>query len=286
MIIDKLVLAARECGPICVGLDTHPSYVPTKLMQSCATPAEAMFRMNKEIIDATMDLSACYKVQIAYYEAQGLQGLKAYVDTLNYLKEKNKIAIADIKRGDIADTAVQYATAHQKGEFAADFATISPYMGIDTIGPWITDVENHGVFVLVKTSNPGSKDFQLQEGLYGGLFYEKVAAAVNDLAISTQGREGFGAVGAVVGCTDFAEAENVREKMPNTFFLVPGYGAQGGSAQTVAKLSKNGEGLVVNSSRGILLRYRKEAEGEDAFAAASRKACLEMKEDLLNALFA
>ena len=160
--IDKLFASVAQKGHVCVGLDTDVTYLPEALAKQFPSIEDGLFAFNKAIIDSTLDVSACYKVQIAYYEAYGMAGLRAYARTLAYLREKNAVIIADIKRGDIAKTAEMYAKAHFTGEFEADFITLSPYMGLDSLSPYLPYIKENGkgVFVLIRTSNEGAKDIE------------------------------------------------------------------------------------------------------------------------------
>ena len=259
LIIDKLYERVEERGVVCLGLDTDASYIPQHILSGKSLD-EAIFQFNKEIIDATLDVVACYKVQIAYYEALGLAGLIAYKNTLQYLREKDAIIIADIKRGDIAATASQYAKAHFTGDFEADFITLSPYMGMDSIEPYMPYMESgkKGVFVLVRTSNKGAEDFENLDIEGGKKLYNEVADKITEAGQTVKGRYGYTAIGGVIGCTHVEEGKEIRNRYSNMFFLIPGYGAQGGTAKDVALYLKNGNGGVVNSSRGILLAYKKE----------------------------
>ncbi|GHV65725.1 hypothetical protein AGMMS49587_20290 [Spirochaetia bacterium] len=159
--MDKLYEAVAAKGHVCVGLDTAVDYIPPKERKAAASDADAVLNFNKALIDATIDVAACYKVQIAYYEEMGLAGLRAYAQTLQYLRKRNALVIADIKRGDIADTALRYAKAHFDGDFEADFVTLSPYMGMDSIEPWLSyaETKGKGAFVLMRTSNKGMRPF-------------------------------------------------------------------------------------------------------------------------------
>ena len=281
--IDKLHEAVLQKGHVCVGLDTAPEYLPKKARKENLSDAENVFLYNQAIVDATIDVCACFKVQIAYYEALGISGLETYVKTLRYIQEKKGIVIADIKRGDIADTAERYAMAHFEGEFSADFVTLSPYMGMDAISPWLTYVERKGkgAFVLMRTSNPGMRDFEYQELKSGGRLYDAVGEKLSELADRYMGKHGYGAFGAVVGCTEQEEASAIREKRKNLFFLIPGYGAQGGAAYDAALLLHNGNGGVVNSSRAILKAWAKnppENADLDYAVLEARKAVIEMRD--------
>lgn len=278
LIIDKLYERVEERGVVCLGLDTDASYIPQHILSGKSLD-EAIFQFNKEIIDATLDVVACYKVQIAYYEALGLAGLIAYKNTLQYLREKDAIIIADIKRGDIAATASQYAKAHFTGDFEADFITLSPYMGIDSIEPYMPYMESgkKGVFVLVRTSNKGAEDFENLDIEGGKKLYNEVADKITEAGQTVKGRYGYTAIGGVIGCTHVEEGKEIRNRYRNMFFLIPGYGAQGGTAKDVALYLKNGNGGVVNSSRGILLAYKKENK-ELEYAECARNEAINMRD--------
>lgn len=283
MIVDKLFKLVAEKGHVCVGLDTDYSYIPTCFTAKFTSKGEAIFNFNKEIIDATFDVVACYKVQIAYYEAYGLEGLKAYADTLKYIKEKGCISIADIKRGDIAKTAEMYALGHFTGDFEADYITINPYMGVnDSIEPFINYVQNNnkGLFVLVRTSNKGAKDFQYIKDENENPLYEIVGGKLEELALKNVGQCGFSSIGAVVGCTNNEEGISLRKKIKSMFLLIPGYGAQGGKAEDIGTYLTNGNGAVVNSSRGILLAYKNVENGETNFAQCARDEAMRMRDDI------
>lgn len=278
LIIDKLYERVEERGVVCLGLDTDASYIPQHILSGKSLD-EAIFQFNKEIIDATLDVVACYKVQIAYYEALGLAGLIAYKNTLQYLREKDAIIIADIKRGDIAATASQYAKAHFTGDFEADFITLSPYMGMDSIEPYMPYMESgkKGVFVLVRTSNKGAEDFENLDIEGGKKLYNEVADKITEAGQTVKGRNGYTAIGGVIGCTHVEEGKEIRNRYSNMFFLIPGYGAQGGTAKDVALYLKNGNGGVVNSSRGILLAYKKENK-ELEYAECARNEAINMRD--------
>ena len=278
LIIDKLYERVEERGVVCLGLDTDASYIPQHILEGKSLD-EAIFQFNKEIIDATLDVVACYKVQIAYYEALGLAGLIAYRNTLKYLREKDAIIIADIKRGDIAATASQYAKAHFTGDFEADFITLSPYMGMDSIEPYMPYMESgkKGVFVLVRTSNKGAEDFENLDIEGGKKLYNEVADKITEAGQTVKGRYGYTAIGGVIGCTHVEEGKEIRNRYSNMFFLIPGYGAQGGTAKDVALYLKNGNGGVVNSSRGILLAYKKENK-ELEYAECARNEAINMRD--------
>lgn len=259
---------AAERGPLCVGLDTDPSYLPESVIKAVGSAEEAVLAYNKEIIRrVASDKSACCcKVQIAYYEAMGLKGMKVYAETLKAVRNSGLIAISDIKRGDIAATADAYARAHFSGDFETDIITINPYMGFDTLRPFTNyaapDKGGKGAFVLLCTSNPGMTDIEHQELKSGGLLLEKVGneiTSINGEYKSNYTEQTCGPIGAVVGATQEKDARALRDKYPETFFLIPGYGAQGGAAKIAATLLDRCGGTV-NSSRGILCAWKKDAE--------------------------
>ena len=283
-IIDKLYDRVEKRGVVCVGLDTALDYVPEHIREG-KTPGEGIFEFNKQIIDATYDVAACFKVQIAYYEALGIEGLTAYKKTLDYLREKDEIIIADIKRGDIAATAKMYAKAHFEGDFEADFITLSPYMGMDSIEPYLPYLEkgNKGVFSLVRTSNPGAEDIEYLDVNSGKKVYEIVADKITEMAKNYTGKCGYTTIGGVMGCTHVEEGKKIRANYNNMFFLIPGYGAQGGTAEDVELYLNNGNGGVVNSSRGILLAYKKVNKPEE-FALCAREEAIKMRDAIKNAV--
>lgn len=286
MIIDKLYERVAKNGHVCVGLDTDYSYLPETFAAQFPSKGEAVFQYNKALIDATLDVAACYKVQIAYYEAMGLEGMDCYRKTLAYLREKDAIIIADIKRGDIAKTAEMYAKGHFTGDFEADFITVSPYMGLDSISPYLPYIQNNnkGLFVLIRTSNEGAKDIEYIEATDGRHVYNIVGEKTNKLGKTYKGACGFSAIGGVMGCTHADEAAEVRRQLDSTFFLIPGYGAQGGKAEDIALYLKDGNGGVVNASRSILLAYRKVENGAENFAECSRKEAIRMRDDIRRAI--
>lgn len=286
MIIDRLYDSVEKNGHVCVGLDTAVEYLPESLLKSSSSVEQAMLRFNQEIIDATLDIASCFKVQIAYYEAMGMKGMQLYKDTLDYLRSKNAIIIADIKRGDISKTAEMYAKAHFEGDFESDFITLNPYMGLDSIEPYLPYVENKekGLFVLVRTSNKGAVDIEYIETAKGTKVYNEVGRKIHDMGNGYLGDCGYSSIGGVVGCTHGKEGMELRKSLGKMFFLIPGYGAQGGSAEDVALYLKDGNGGVVNSSRGILLAYRKVQGGEAKFAQCSRAEAVRMRDDILKAV--
>ncbi|MDR2150630.1 MAG: orotidine-5'-phosphate decarboxylase [Spirochaetaceae bacterium] len=278
--IDRLYKSVAARGPVCVGLDTAFEYLPPQLIRTAEDPSAALLRYNCALIDATEDIAACYKIQTAFYEALGLRGLEVYAKTLSYIRLKNRLVIADVKRGDIADTAIRYAQAHFSGNFEADFVTVSAYMGMDSLMPWFEAAQERGkgAFVLMRTSNEGRKDFECQKLESGKSVYEAVADKLAALARQAQGDCGYGIFGAVVGCPQAEEAAFIREVYKNLFFLIPGYGAQGGCADEAALLlTREGNGGVINASRSVLKAWQRRAEiaelaADKALAAAMQEA--------------
>ena len=305
--MDKLYEAVAERGHVCVGLDTTAEYIPEKENRRAASAAEAVLAYNRAIIDATIDIAACYKVQIAFYEEMGLQGLETYSRTLKYIRSRDALVIADVKRGDITETAGRYARAHFEGDFETDFVTLNPYLGMDSIEPWLqwADKKGKGAFVIMRTSNKGRRDFEELElkepsddlanansqGKADRRLYDAVGDRLSELAAGRLGRHGYGAFGAVVGADPQSPEERdetaaIRAGRPSLFFLIPGYGAQGGAASDAALLLREGNGGVVNASRSILRAWQntRPAEVDNAYAAqAARQAAIEMRDALLKA---
>lgn len=304
--IDKLVKKIQENkAPIVVGLDPMLDYVPEHLKkavfeqygETLEGAGEAIWQFNKGIIDAAYDLIPAVKPQIAMYEQFGLPGMKAFKKTVDYCKEKDLVVIGDIKRGDIGSTSKAYAIGHlgkvQVGSksyygFDEDFVTVNPYLGSDGIVPFL-DVckeEKKGIFVLVKTSNPSSGEFQ-DRLTDGKPLYELVAKKVAEWGESCMG-ESYSYVGCVVGATYPKMGKELRKLMPKTYILVPGYGAQGGKAEDlVPYFNADGLGAIINSSRGIIAAYKQEKYkkfGAKAYADASRQAVIDMREDIMGAL--
>lgn len=281
MIVDRLYEAVKEKGFVCVGLDSHLDYIPNYIKQKHEKISDIIFEYNKTIIDATSDIVAIYKPQIAYYEANGLEGLIAYQRTLRYLKEKGLLSIGDVKRGDIASTAKEYAKAHFKGEFEADFITLNPYMGMDSITPYLDYLKTgeKGVFVLLRTSNEGAKDIECLD-YNGEALYFKVGDELKKFADEVTSECGYSPLGFVVGATHSEEAKKIRERYKNIFFLLPGYGAQGAKAEDIRTYLNDFNGGVVNSSRGIIKYYQKFEDGEERFAHYTREAVLNMRKDI------
>ena len=292
-------------APICVGLDPMLGFIPEEILkksfqefgETMEGAADAIWNFNKQIVDHTWDLIPCVKPQIAMYEQFGIEGLKVYERTVRYCQDKGLLVIGDAKRGDIGSTSAAYATAHlgkvKIGEslcrgFDTDFLTVNPYLGTDGIKPFtdICKAEDKGLFVLVKTSNPSSGEFQDQK-INGVPLYELVADKVVEWGQDSMDN-GYSNVGAVVGATYPGMSAVLRKKMPHTYFLVPGYGAQGATAQDLKPcFHEDGLGAIVNSSRGIIAAYRQEKYarfGAEHFAEASRQAVLDMAADINSVL--
>ena len=297
MITDKLIdgIIATQ-NPTCVGLDTLFDYLPDDMKAGAKTfedVAERVLEFNKKLIDNIADIVPSVKVQIAYYEMYGVAGMKAYYETLKYAKEKGLYVIADAKRNDIGSTASCYAKAFlgetQVNEnvltaFPSDYVTVNGYLGSDGILPFVEECEKNdkGIFVLVKTSNPSGAEIQNMILENGMPMYEYVGGLVEKWGESTVGKYGYSAVGAVVGATHPTEAARLREVLPHTFFLIPGYGAQGGKAEMLKSCFKaNGLGGVVNNSRGILTAYKKNG---GTYYEAAREACIAMQKDLASVI--
>lgn len=294
--IDKLIEKIVNLqNPTCVGLDTSFGYLPDEMKKGVTTfesAAEAIAEFNMNIIDKVCDIVPSVKVQIAYYEAYGHAGLQAFEYTVNYAKGRGLVVIADCKRNDIGSTAGCYSTAYlgktdlngkQLRAFAADMLTVNGYLGYDGIKPFVDDIKKYdkSIFVLVKTSNPSSGELQNLKLENGKYIYEQMGELVSEWGKDSVGKYGYSEVGAVVGATHPEEAERLRAQLPNTFFLIPGYGAQGGSAQMLKVcFDKKGLGGVVNSSRGIICAYKDARYRGMNYAEAARAACIDMQQDL------
>ena len=278
-IIDRLYKEVEEKSFVCVGLDTRLDYIPENKRTS--NICEDMFNFNKEIIDATKDLSAIFKVQIAYYEAYGVEGMKAYAKTVSYLKDQNILSIGDVKRGDISSTADMYAKAHFTSDFEVDFITVNPYMGFDSVSPYFDYLETgeKGIFVLLRTSNPGSKDIECLD--YNGepLFYH-VGDNLSELSKQFISESSYSPLGFVVGGTHSSEAIEIRSRYKDTFFLIPGYGAQGAKAEDIRNYLNDYNGGIVNSSRGIITNFKKYDDGDRKIAEYSREAVIKMRKEI------
>ncbi len=304
--INKLVANIKKTNaPIVVGLDPMLDYIPEHVKQAAYDKygetlegaAEAIWQFNKEIVDKTYDLIPAVKPQIAMYEQFGIPGLMAFKKTCDYCQEKGLVIIGDIKRGDIGSTSAAYAIGHlghvkvgskSYAPFSEDFVTVNPYLGSDGVQPFINvcKEENKGIFVLVKTSNPSSGEFQDQL-VDGKPLYELVGEKVAAWGEQHMGDE-YSYVGAVVGATYPEMGKVLRKVMPKAFILVPGYGAQGGKGKDLVHFfNEDGLGAIINSSRGIIAAYKQEAYkefGAENFGEASRAAVKDMIKDIREAL--
>lgn len=304
--INKLVSKIKkQNAPIVVGLDPMMKFVPKHLQdaafeqygETLEGAAEAIWQFNKAIIDNIYDIVPAVKPQIAMYEQFGIEGLRAYKKTVDYCHEKDMVVIGDVKRGDIGSTSEAYAVAHlgkvtvgskKIAAFDEDFATVNPYLGSDGINPFtkVCKEEKKGIFILVKTSNPSSGEFQ-DKLIDGRPLYEHVGAKVDEWGRECMGDD-YSYVGAVVGATYPEMGAALRKIMPKAYILVPGYGAQGGKGSDLVNFfNKDGLGAIVNSSRGIIAAYTKDEYakfGEKNFAEASRQAALDMIKDINGAL--
>lgn len=305
--IDQLITKIRKTNaPVVVGLDPMLKYIPEHIKtkafetfgETCEGAACSVWQFNKKIIDAVCDLIPAVKPQIAMYEQFGIPGLRVYEKTVTYCQKKGLLVIGDIKRGDIGSTSQAYATAHlgkvqirdhKYPVFHEDFSTVNPYLGIDGVNPFLETCrkENKGLFILVKTSNPSSGDFQDQKLADQRRLYELVGEKV-DLWGSDLIRGDYSDVGAVVGATYPEQGKALRKIMPKSYILVPGYGAQGGKGRDLVPFfNKDGLGAIINSSRGIIAAYKQDAYckyGPEHFEEAARAAVLAMISDINGAL--
>ncbi len=291
----------KKNAPVVVGLDPMLDYVPKQIQtaafeefgETLEGASEAIWQFNKGIVDATYDLIPAVKPQVAMYEQFGVPGMAAFQKTVAYCKEKGLLVIADVKRGDIGSTSAAYAVGHLGkvtigsktcAAFDEDFATVNPYLGSDGIKPFleVCKEQDKGIFVLIKTSNPSSGEFQDQK-VDGVPLYELVGRKVAAWGEECMDGE-YSNVGCVIGATYPEMGKLLRKQLPKTYILVPGYGAQGGTAKDLAVyFNKDGLGAIVNSSRGIIAAWKKEEYGkfgEGNYAEASRQAVMDMIEDI------
>ena len=303
--IDRLIEKIKETGnPTVMGLDPRyemlPECVTNKYPKTLEGVARAIIEYNKALIDETCDIIPAVKPQIAFYEMFGIPGMKAFEETCKYAKEKGMIVIADIKRGDIGSTAAGYSNAYlgktkigdrEESIFDVDFVTVNPYMGTDCVKPFIEDCKkyNKGLFVLVKTSNPTSGELQDIKLESGEEVYTNVAKLVEKWGEELRGEYNYSSISAVVGATYPKQLEDIRKTAPHTFFLIPGYGAQGGKPEDIALgFDKNGLGGIVNASRSLMCAYKSERwksqfEEKD-YAKATRAEALRMRDELNSVL--
>ncbi len=301
MISQLIEKIQKTKAPVCVGLDPMLGYIPEHVRERALEEygetlkgaAEAVWQFNKEIVDHTYDLIPAVKPQIAMYEQFGIEGLIVYKRTVDYCREKGLVVIGDVKRGDIGSTSAAYAAGHlgsvkvgsrTLSGFDTDFITVNPYLGTDGVKPFadVCREADKGIFVLVKTSNPSSGEFQ-DRLIDGRPLYELVAEKVVEWGNQTMDGT-YSNVGAVVGATYPEMSRILRKLMPHTYFLVPGYGAQGGTAEDLKYcFNEDGLGAIVNSSRGIIAAYKQEkyqSFGPEHFGEASRKAVEDMVADI------
>ena len=299
--IDRLINKIKETNnPTVIGLDPRYELLPKCVLEKYPNTldgvSQAIVEYNKALIDETYDVIPAVKPQIAFYEMFGIPGMKAFEETCKYAKQKGMIVIADIKRGDIGSTAQGYSNAYlgktkigekEESIFDVDFVTVNPYMGTDCVKPFIEDCKKYGkgIFILVKTSNPSSGELQDVKLENGEEVYVKVSKLVEEWGKDLRGEYGYSSIAAVVGATYPKQLKQIREIAPHTYFLIPGYGAQGGKAEDIALgFDKNGLGGIVNASRSLMCAYKselwKDKFAEKNYAKATRAEALRMKEEL------
>ena len=299
--MDILVNKIKEMNnPTVIGLDPRydmlPNCIKSKYGTDVKSVCEGILEYNKALIDATYDIVPAVKPQIAFYEMFGVDGIACFKETCRYAKEKGMIVIADVKRGDIGSTAAGYSNAYlgetlvgdkKESFYDIDFVTVNPYLGVDGIKPFIEDCKKYGkgIFILVKTSNPSSSELQDLRLESGETVYEKVAGLVSYWGEELIGESGYSSVGAVVGATHPTQLKELRALMPNAFFLIPGYGAQGGKAGDIALgFDENGIGGIVNASRSLMCAYKsdlwKDKYGDEKYAEATRAEAIRMRDEL------
>ena len=299
--IDILIEKIKETGnPTVMGLDPRyemlPKCVTEKYPQTLEGVAQAIVEYNKELIDATCDIIPAIKPQIAFYEMYGIPGMEAFKETCSYAKSKGMVVIADIKRGDIGSTAQGYSNAYlgktkigetEQSIYDIDFVTVNPYMGTDCVKPFIEDCKkyNKGLFILVKTSNPSSGELQDLKLEKGEEVYTTVAKLVENWGEELRGEYNYSSIAAVVGATYPEQLKQIRETAPHTYFLIPGYGAQGGKVEDIALgFDSNGLGGIVNASRSLMCAYKsdlwKDKFSEEDYAKATRAEAIRMRDEL------
>ena len=303
--IDRLIDKIKETNnPTVMGLDPRfemlPSCVTNKYPHTLEGVSKAIIEYNKALIDATCDIIPAIKPQIAFYEMFGIPGMEAFKETCSYAKEKGMVVIGDIKRGDIGSTAAGYSNAYlgkttigdkEESVFDIDFITVNPYMGTDCVKPFIEDCTkyNKGLFILVKTSNPSSGELQDLKLENGEEIYTRVADLVENWGADLRGKYGYSSIAAVVGATYPRQLEDLRTKAPHTFFLIPGYGAQGGKADDIALgFDEQGIGGIINASRSLMCAYKsdrwKDKFSEEDYAKATRAEAIRMRDELNSAI--
>ena len=300
-IIDKLIEKIKIMkNPTVIGLDPRyemlPKYVKDKYPKTLEGVGQAIIEYNKALIDAIYDIIPAIKPQIAFYEMYGIPGMQAFKVTCEYAKQKGMFVIADIKRGDIGSTAQGYSNAYlgktkieenEQSLYDIDFVTVNPYMGTDCVKPFIDDCKkyNKGLFILVKTSNPSSGELQDEKLENGEEVYTRVAKYVEKWGEELRGEYNYSSISAVVGATYPEQLKQLRQIAPHTYFLIPGYGAQGGKAEDIALgFDENGLGGIVNASRSLMCAYKsemwKDKFEEKDYAKATRAEAIRMKEEL------
>ncbi len=303
--MDVLIEKIKECdNPTVIGVDTRYDMVPECVRKKYSTDLKgmcsAMLEYSKALIDATYDIIPAVKLQSAYFEMYGVEGIKLYKEMIDYCKEKGMVVMADVKRGDIGSTSAGYSRAYlgknmidekEQAIFDVDFATVNPYMGSDCVMPFVEDCKKYdkGIFVLVKTSNKSSGEIQDVKAEDGEEIYKKVAKLVNTWGSELIGENGYSSVSAVVGATYPKQLQELRELMPHSYFLIPGYGAQGGKAEDIALgFDKNGLGGIVNATRSLMCAYKsdlwKDKFAEEDYAKATRAEAIRMRDELNSAI--
>ena len=302
--IDELINKIMQMNnPTVIGLDPRydilPEYIRKKYPQTVEGACKGFLEFNKTLIEATYDIIPAVKPQIAFYEMFGLEGMKCFKETCKYAKEREMVVIADIKRGDIGTTAAGYSNAYlgktlvgenEESFYDIDFVTVNPYLGIDGVKPFIDDCKkyNKGIFVLVKTSNKSSGELQDLKLEDGRTIYEKVAELVNSWGEELIGEYGYSSVSSVVGATYPVQIKELREIMPKSYFLIPGYGAQGGKTEDIALGFKDGLGGIVNASRSLMCAYKsdrwKDTYSDSEYAQATRAEAIRMRDELNSAI--
>ena len=303
--MDVLIEKIKECdNPTVIGVDTRYDMVPECVRKKYSTDLKgmcsAMLEYSKALIDATYDIIPAVKLQSAYFEMYGVEGIKLYKEMIDYCKEKGMVVMADVKRGDIGSTSAGYSRAYlgknmidekEQAIFDVDFATVNPYMGSDCVVPFVEDCKkyNKGIFVLVKTSNKSSGEIQDVKAEDGEEIYKKVAKLVNTWGSELIGENGYSSVSAVVGATYPKQLQELRELMPHSYFLIPGYGAQGGKAEDIALgFDENGLGGIVNATRSLMCAYKsdlwKDKFAEEDYAKATRAEAIRMRDELNSAI--
>lgn len=303
--IDQLIEKIKETNnPTVIGLDPRyemlPKCVTSKYSQDLEGVAKAIIEYNKTVIDHIYDVIPAIKPQIAFYEMFGIPGMEAFKETCQYAKEKGMIVINDAKRGDIGSTAQGYSNAFlgktpigetEQAIYDVDFVTVNPYMGTDCVKPFIEDCKKYdkGIFILVKTSNPSSGELQDLKLENGKEVYSQVTDLVEKWGEELRGKYGYSSIAAVVGATYPEQLAQIRKNAPHTYFLIPGYGAQGGKASDIALgFDNNGLGGIVNASRSLMCAYKsdrwKDQYSEEEYAKATRAEAIRMRDELNQAI--